>query len=302
MENIVLIKNLFFKYSKEAILTNLNLKIKKGSIFGLVGKNGAGKTTLLEIMMGLIKAEKGKIKICGYEDSDIFKDKIGFLPEKPYYHQEFKLKEYLIYLGKISSKTIKESEIDKIIELTYLDDFKDYYLKDFSKGMLQRVGLAQTILEKPDLLILDEPLSGLDPVGQDKLRRITLNANNEGTSVFITSHNIHEIKRVCDNIGILHNGKVKMISEDLIEEDKYYHIEFKSSIKEKNLEKNFSAQKINIENNKLKFPVKEKELYFRLMDFLAKRRIEIEKLEISSAGVEKVILDHLNEGDGNNGE
>ena len=205
----------------------------------------------------------------------------------------FKLKEYLFYLGKISPYNIEEKQFNKAIELVSLEDYKTELLGNFSKGMLQRVGLAQTFLHRPQLLILDEPLSGLDPVGQNRLREIILNINKKGTTILITSHNLYEIERLSDEIGVLHNGKVKMLDKKVLNKNQKITLKFKCNRQDISyLFKNYSEVKVY--KDKIIFPNKN-ELYYSVIEILLQNKIKIEKLSTSNVSLEEIILRFLDE-------
>ena len=299
MDSLIEVKNLNFSYGNKKVLKDVNFNVGKGTIYGLVGSNGAGKTTLLQILLELLKPEKGNILISGYKLCDLPKGKIGYLAERPYYHLNFKLKEYLSYLAKISSYKVSESQIDNVIELVSLQKYENDFLSNFSKGMLQRVGLAQSFLHRPELLILDEPMSGLDPVGQSKLRDIIIDINNKGTTVLITSHNLYEIDRLSDEIAVLHEGKVKNISEERLNDHQKIQIEVKNN--KENLEDIFSNNsKVQVDENNIVFDDNNEYLYKDVMRKLLDNNIKIYKLTTSHLSLEKITLKYLDEGSGHN--
>lgn len=298
--SIIKISSLSFSYKGNKIkpLDNISVEIEKGSIFGLIGKNGAGKTTLFQVLLGIFIPDSGTITIDGVEQTKLPKHKIGFVPEHPHYHKNFKLKEYLFYLNKISYISKEDKEINDLIHLVHLDDFKDEYIKNFSKGMLQRLGVAQTLLNQPEILFLDEPMSGLDLVGQNLMREIILNMNQQGTTILISSHNLYEIERLCDQIGILHDGKLKLINNDNIHINKEYCITLNTS--NEMLINEFDSLFANEANvflneRKITFPCGDIELYFKIMEYLSRKRIQLLKLETTAPSFEKFIIHYLSE-------
>ncbi|HLV08733.1 MAG TPA: ABC transporter ATP-binding protein [Halanaerobiales bacterium] len=294
MDSIIKVKNLGFSYKKNKVLDDLGFKVLKSSIFGLAGKNGAGKTTLMQILLGILKPQQGNIQISGYDYRQLPEGKIGYLSERPYYHLDFRLKEYLFYLARISPYGVDEEQIDRAIELVSLEDSKTELLGKFSKGMLQRVGLAQTFLHRPELLILDEPLSGLDPVGQNRLREIILNINDRGTTILITSHNLYEIERLSDEIGILHKGKIKIIDVKGLNQKQKIKVEFESGRDDITaLFKDYS--KVEVSRDKLIFPADNDSLYYSVMKILIDNNIKISKLFTSKVSLEEIILKYLDE-------
>ena len=200
-----------FLYKKTTILKNVNINVKKGTIYGFLGLNGAGKTTTIKCILGLIKPDHGTIRLFGEEAGKVSsRASIGFLPESPYYYDYLNANETLALSGKLSSlsnKKIKERSA-KIISLVGLEGKENLLLKKYSKGMLQRIGLGQALINDPDFIILDEPFSGLDPIGRKDLRDIILSLKAEGKTVFFSSHILQDMELIVDDIGILINGKI----------------------------------------------------------------------------------------------
>ena len=299
MESLVRVQDLTFSYKETHVkpLDGVSFAIEKGSIFGLVGKNGAGKTTLLQVLLGTLHPDAGFIEIAGVKGESILRHKIGFVPERPYYHQNFRLKEYLSALNQIAANHLKAVEIDQLIDFVHLSDFTGEHLRNFSKGMLQRVGVAQALLSKPEILILDEPMSGLDVVGQNMMREIILEINGRGTTVIISSHNLYEIERLSDAIGVLHLGKLKLIQKELLQKRQQFELTLEKTSTAGELV-HFLAQEKGVRENDgvLTFPAADQELYFRILTYLTEKRIRISKLETAGMTLEQYILDYLREG------
>lgn len=306
MESLVQIRNLSFNYKESQVkpLDDVTFEIKRGSIFGLVGKNGAGKTTLLQILLGALKPDTGVIEICGVRGGNILNHKIGFVPERPYYHQNFGLREYLFYLNKISANRRPPAEIDELIEFVHLADFTDEYLRNFSKGMLQRAGVAQALLNQPEILILDEPMSGLDVVGQNLMRDVIHKVNKLGTTVVISSHNLYEIDRLCDDIGVLHRGQLQVIDRQMLAENQQYR--FTLSLTRQAILHDLTAfiatlpeaneHAVRLEEDVVSFPVGDETTYFELMNYFTNKRIRLQKIEITGLTLEQYIIDYLRTG------
>ncbi len=210
-EYAIEIENISKFYKSSLALKNINLKLRLGDIFGLIGQNGAGKTTLIKILLGFSKQSSGNVKILDKANSVSIRNKIGYLPEKVVIHSFFTPIEFLYYMGKlfsINSKNLNK-EIPILLEKVGLADKQKEKIGNFSKGMTQRLGLAQALLNKPEILILDEPGSGLDPTGLIDLRNIILNENKErNTTIFFNSHRLLEAEQLCDKIAILHKGEL----------------------------------------------------------------------------------------------
>ncbi len=200
-------------WKKEPILAiqDINLEVKKGEVFGLLGLNGAGKTTLMKIFLGLLKPTKGDVKILGgkIEDRSI-RQKIGYLSELPYFPKYLKAYEILDYFADLFhlDPKKKKEKINEVLEIVRLSGRQNLKVKAFSKGMQGRLGLAQALLNDPELLFLDEPMSGLDPLGYKETRDIILGLNKKGKTIFFNSHILSEVEKICDRVGVLHRTRI----------------------------------------------------------------------------------------------
>jgi ABC-2 type transport system ATP-binding protein len=190
---------------------DLFLTVPQGTVFGLLGPNGAGKTTTLKSILGFIRPDKGRIRIFG-EDHYLpwVRRKVGFLPEQPYFHLHLNALKTLDFYGELFSMKKKErlKRAEKLLQLVGLFEHRTLPLSKFSKGMLQRLGLAQALINDPELLILDEPASGLDPVGQIDIRNVILQLKKEGKTILLSSHLLTEVEKVSDEIAIIDRGKL----------------------------------------------------------------------------------------------
>ncbi|MEG6570523.1 ABC transporter ATP-binding protein [Thermoanaerobacterium thermosaccharolyticum] len=206
MESIIKIKHLVKTYSKN-ILNDINLSLSKNHVLGLIGKNGSGKTTLIKLILGFIKPTHGEIKVFGDNPINV-SGRIGYLPEKPDYHLLFTGREYLTYLAKmLSIKNVKQ-RVDEVLLLVGMESQGKKRMSKYSKGMLQRIGVAQALLQDPELLILDEPLSGLDPVGRKEVRDIIIDLRRKNKTILLSAHNLDEIEKMCTDIAIINEGKI----------------------------------------------------------------------------------------------
>ncbi len=217
--NIIEIKNLtktykaldFWKHDTYNAVKDICLEIKEGEVFGLLGLNGAGKTTLMKVILGLLYPTSGSVTIFGssIENRDVRK-RIGYLSELPYFPKYLKTHEILDYFADVFEIPVnkKRGKIEKILEMVGLADKKNIKIKNLSKGMQGRLGLAQALLNDPDLLLLDEPMSGLDPVGYKETRDIIIGLNKRGKTVFFNSHILSEVEKICDRVAVLHKGKL----------------------------------------------------------------------------------------------
>lgn len=220
MEAILKIENLRVEYrsrelgqtTKQAV-KGLNLAVQPGEVFGFLGPNGAGKTTTMNVLLGFVNATSGAAYIFGTNvRQPIARQRIGYLPELTYYYKFLTAEELLRFYAKIFRipNGQRAARIDAVLKLVDLDQARQRPIKTYSKGMQQRVGLAQALINNPDLLVLDEPTSGLDPVGRMKVREIIQRLKNEGKTVFFSSHELGEVETVCDRVAILHQGELKV--------------------------------------------------------------------------------------------
>jgi len=202
----------YWRKRPKRALEPLHLTVEQGEIFGFRGPNGAGKTTTLKMLMGLVFPTAGSARILGKEWTDPkVKAQIGFLPEQPYFYDYLTAHELLDYYGQLSGVPAKDRKpgIDETLERVGLTDIKGVQLRKFSKGMLQRVGIAQAILHNPRLVFLDEPMSGLDPLGRREVRDLILQLQQEGKTVFFSTHILSDAEALCDRVAIIHQGELR---------------------------------------------------------------------------------------------
>jgi ABC-2 type transport system ATP-binding protein len=191
------------------VLDDINISVESGQIYGFLGANGAGKTTTIKCVIGLLHADGGEIEVFGEPKKSVkLNQRIGFLPEQPYFYSYLtgaELLEFSAMLFSIPKEKVKP-RIRELIEQVGLKSKEDVKILKYSKGMLQRIGLAQALINDPDLLILDEPFSGLDPIGRKELRDIILNLKKQGKTIFFSSHILHDMEMIVDKVGIIING------------------------------------------------------------------------------------------------
>jgi ABC-2 type transport system ATP-binding protein len=192
----------------------VSLKVNAGEIFGYLGPNGAGKTTTMKMAMGLIQPSTGQVKLFGRSVQDpMIRSKVGYLPEHPYFYDYLTASEILDFYGELYgiARAPRRRRVEELLELVGLTYAANRTLRRFSKGMLQRVGIAQAIINDPDLVILDEPLSGLDPMGRKEVRDIIVTLREQGKTVFFSSHILHDIETICDRVALLIQGKLHKV-------------------------------------------------------------------------------------------
>jgi ABC-2 type transport system ATP-binding protein len=204
----------FWRKRPKLALRPLTLSVEYGEIFGFLGPNGAGKTTTLKMLMGLVFPTGGTARILGMElDDPRMKAQIGFLPEHPYFYDYLTGRELLKYYGRLSGVDAKQlsQKTDAALERVGLRDAGNLQLRKFSKGMLQRVGIAQAILHDPKLVFLDEPMSGLDPMGRREVRNLIEELKGEGKTVFFSTHILSDAEALCDRVAIIHLGELRRV-------------------------------------------------------------------------------------------
>jgi ABC-2 type transport system ATP-binding protein len=219
-ENVVEIKNLRVEFrgrsrgeAAKVAVNDLSLSVRAGEVFGFLGPNGAGKTTTMNVLLGFVEASGGAAFLFGVNVREpIARQRIGYLPELTYYYKFLTAEELLRFYAKIFQIPAAEADrrIDLLMKLVELEHARKRPIKTYSKGMQQRVGLAQALINNPDLLILDEPTSGLDPLGRMKVREIIQRLKNEGKTIFFSSHELGEVETICDRVAIVNNGQVKV--------------------------------------------------------------------------------------------
>ncbi|MBI2352298.1 MAG: ABC transporter ATP-binding protein [Deltaproteobacteria bacterium] len=207
------IEHLTKKYKNVVAVNDLNLKVKRGEVFGFIGPNGAGKTTTIRILSGLLKPTSGKASIGGYDvtrDTTEVKKLVGYMPDLFGVYDEMRVWEYLDFFGAAYriSKEKRRTAIDRVLTLTDSEYMRDYYIGTLSRGMRQKVGLAKTLIHDPQVLILDEPASGLDPRARIELRDTIKNLKVQGKTILISSHILAELGDFCDTIGIIEKSRL----------------------------------------------------------------------------------------------
>ncbi len=211
LDKAIIIENLSKIYKNNRGIQDINLEIERGEIFGFLGPNGAGKTTTMKVMVGLMKADKGDVRINGYSISRDYEKamkKVGCIIESVTPFPYLTAFENMKLCGRIHDD-VNELRIDECLEITGLIKYKNEKIKNYSLGMKQRIGIAMAILSNPEVLILDEPLNGLDVEGMVEMRKLILNLSEQHkTTFFLSSHLIHDIELTCNKVGILYNGKL----------------------------------------------------------------------------------------------
>ena len=219
MDNVIEIYGLtkdydvgFWRKRKVRALDGLDLAVSRGQIFGFIGGNGAGKTTTIKILMSLLFPDAGSAKILGRDISDrSMHSRIGYCPENPYFYDYLSASELMLYFGRLAGLSIAEAKVkrDSLLDLVGIEERdRGRQLRKYSKGMLQRVGIAQALIGEPEVVFLDEPMSGLDPIGRRDVRNLVASLRTKGVTVFMSTHILSDIEALCDNVAIMRKGRL----------------------------------------------------------------------------------------------
>ena len=219
--SILELKDIVKNYSTKTILNNINLNVEEGEVFGLIGLNGAGKTTMIKTILHLITQNAGSIKICGIDTKETkSRQNVSYLPEKFQPSQQLKVVEFIKIFSNKENFNIKE--VERLCEILDLDKkVLNKKISSLSKGMSQKVGLISSFIDNRKLVILDEPMSGLDPKARINLKNLLLEYRDNGNSIFFSSHILADIDEICDRIAVLNNGKIQFIGTPNELKDKY---------------------------------------------------------------------------------
>jgi ABC-2 type transport system ATP-binding protein len=211
IENLTKIFPVPLRRQRVTAVRNISFEVRPGEVYGLLGPNGSGKSTTLKILLGLVTPNQGRAMIFGQDSRDYHSRRdVGFLPENPYFYKFLTAAETLRFYGKVCGMGGKalNKRIDELIHLVGLEDARDRRIGGFSKGMLQRIGLAQALIQDPRLVVLDEPTAGVDPAGSHQIRDLILDLKQRGKTVLLTSHLLEQVQEICDRVGIMARGEM----------------------------------------------------------------------------------------------
>jgi len=280
------------------VLNGINITANQGEIYGFLGPNGAGKTTTIKCMMDIIFPNSGEILIFDqpHHQKDI-RRRIGFLPENPYFYDYLNAEELLRFTGDLFSiprKQIKK-RIENLIERVGLKGKNHLQLKKYSRGMIQRIGLAQVLINDPDFLILDEPFSGLDPIGRKELRDIIVSLKESGKTIFFSSHILQDIELIVDKVGIILEGKIIKEGQfsDLISHSVQYYEMVCSDIDKKNLES--QNIKVKIQDNQFLVNLRDLNETNRIIKYITNLGGKIESVMPVKMTLEEIFLKEIKE-------
>ncbi|MTI67552.1 MAG: ABC transporter ATP-binding protein [Firmicutes bacterium] len=300
------VKNLKKSYKDQEVLKDINFKISKGEIYGFLGQNGAGKSTTMNILTGLIKYNSGDITIAGFDMKKEYKkiiNIIGYLPENPKFYPYMTGREYLKFICEIKGldKLETSKKIDKLLELVKLNKASKRKIGGYSRGMRQRLGIAVSLINDPKILFLDEPSSALDPEGRKDVVKIIESLKSLKITIFLSTHILSDVERICDRIGILNEGNI--VLEDSLErlKNKYilpvYDIEFSNNCED--LNNNFNKydwiEKIKTNNKKMSIYVKNRfKADRKLLNIISNIENTVLSYKIRKSKLEEIFLQVVN--------
>ncbi len=211
LEQLVKTFRVGFQRKMVEAVRGLSFTVRRGEVFGFLGPNGAGKTTSIKMCMDLIRPTSGRVRVFGLSPDDLdARRKIGYLPEHPYFYDSLRPDELLDFFGKLYGvpKAVRRRRVDDLINMVGLGHARDRTLRKYSKGMVQRFGIAQALISDPELVVLDEPLTGLDPIGRKEVKDIIEKLNREGKTLFFSSHILSDVELLCDRIAMINKGRL----------------------------------------------------------------------------------------------
>jgi ABC-2 type transport system ATP-binding protein len=197
---------------RKRVLHDVSFRVRRGEIFGFVGPNGAGKTTTLKVLLGLIHVDAGRARVLGHDVRETeYRRHVGFLPENPYFYDYLTGREFLSFYARVSGVPAAQrgARVERLLAEVGLAHAGDMRLRTYSKGMLQRIGIAQAIVHDPEIVFLDEPMSGLDPIGRAEIRELILRLNQEGKTIFMNTHILSDVETVCHRVVIIVQGEIR---------------------------------------------------------------------------------------------
>jgi ABC-2 type transport system ATP-binding protein len=197
---------------RKRVLSDVSFRVQRGEIFGFVGPNAAGKTTTLKILLGLIHADAGRARVLGHDVRESeYRRHVGFLPENPYFYDYLNGREFLSFYARVSGVPAarRRERVERLLAEVGLAHAGEMRLRTYSKGMLQRIGIAQAIVHDPEIVFLDEPMSGLDPIGRAEIRELILRLNREGKTIFMNTHILSDVETVCHRVVIIVQGEIR---------------------------------------------------------------------------------------------
>ncbi len=289
----------FLLLKRVEVLKDININSYKGEIYSYIGHNGAGKTTTFKTVLGFIRPDEGEITLFGEKIGIKQKMRIGFLPERPYFYDYLSAREYLLFTAGLFNLKNSEKKVDELLEIVDLKVEKNLRLRKFSKGMLQKLGIAQAIINDPDFLILDEPLGGLDPIGRKNLKDIIVRLREQGKTIIFSSHILQDAEEISDRVGIIIKGRTIKEGKlkDILEESYKGMIVSVSGIKE--IPDNIKYIKKSFDENILSVSFDSKKESSDFIEYAVKKGGEIRFVGPIKKTLEEIFVEIKNENSDN---
>ncbi len=292
-----------FRKRRVQALNDFSIKVEKGSIFGLLGPNGAGKTTLVKILLGITFPTTGTATVLGHDISNYkLKSKVGYLPENHKFPPYLNGGDVIKYAASLSGYEPPnlEQKVDELLSLVKMLEWKNMKVKKYSKGMMQRLGLAQAMINDPELVILDEPTDGVDPIGRKEIRDVLIDLKNQGKTIFLNSHLLSEVELITDNVAILNKGNLVHQGnvQELTTSKEKFKIKFASELKEELKSENFNKYQIEqMEEDTVLFKLNDVEELNNLIDDLRKAQLFIVSIEPLKSSLEDMFISLIKNSD-----
>jgi ABC-2 type transport system ATP-binding protein len=296
--NAVEISHIAKSFGDVQAVRDVSFVVKQGEIFGLLGPNGAGKTTTIRIMLDLFKADQGEVSVLGGLMTDEKKERIGYMPEERGLYQDVPLERCLIYLATLKGipKTDVKSRLDGLLERFDLAEHKNKKVKELSKGMQQKAQIINTILHRPELVIIDEPFTSLDPINTQLVKETIRELCNEGTSILMSTHQMHQVEELCDRIVLIDEGQ-NVLYGDLDDIRRQYsgHAILVRSVGE--IPKLDAFESVVLHNNAQRVILSDRVTPNEVLQDLISRNVELEKFEIAIPTLDEIFIKVVEEGD-----
>lgn len=282
-------------------INELSLQVPEGVIFGLVGPNGAGKTTTLKLLLGLLFPTRGSGRVLGLPlGNSGYKSRIGYVPDGPYFYDHLNGPELLRFYGTLFGLRGKklDQRTNELLELVGMADRTHFRINEYSKGMLQRIAVAQALLNDPDLVFLDEPTAGLDPMGAIQMRRIIAGLRDQGKTVFLCSHLLKDMEPMCDQVGILSSGELKLTGpiDEVLAKDAAYRVRCSNVSAELKQKASNMSSEVSEENGTLQLKTPDQQMALQIAQVLSEGGAEVLEVGRDRRTLEEVFLEVV-EGD-----
>ena len=292
--NLIQIENVSKNFGEFKAVDNVSFNIEKGSVYGLLGPNGAGKTTTIRMVMDIIAPDSGKIIFSGNQQSGDFADQIGYLPEERGLYRKMKVKDVILFMAELRGmgRTDAFNEIDRWLQKMDLVEWQNKKIEELSKGMVQKIQFITTVIHKPELIILDEPFSGLDPINMTLLKDLMLELNVEGATIIFSTHIMEQAEKLCEKICLINAGKI-VVEGDLKEIKKSFgrssvEIEYSGNV---DLIKNSRfVERCNDFGRYVEVKLRAPEHYSTLLQELVEASVDITRFELMEPTLHEIFV------------